>query len=140
MLAQSFMTAADLGIEEVERQALIKVLGMLERGELHDAKDADEGENLFCMSMTGAGCGTPACIGGWVAVILDIDQYDYVWSHAGKSLADLYFGYNDGDVYPSVATAAIALRSKLSSGDARWDLALSDQQSRGVADCAGVQS
>ncbi len=55
MLARSFLSATDLGISEVERQALIATLFAFERGEI----------NNFTMRHFRETCGSPACICGW---------------------------------------------------------------------------
>src|SRR5690349_3894016 len=57
MLAQNFMKPEALGISESETAALIRVLGMLERGEI--------GEQHFDMSFYQSHCGTIGCICGW---------------------------------------------------------------------------
>lgn len=132
MLAQNFMTAADLGILDIEHAALIKVLGMLERGELVDVDQQMKCENGFNIGTQGQGCGTPACIGGWAATLMDREQISYVDSYMpdfgdgprgayASPLSKLYWGYPAG---ATVATAAIALRSTLTTGDPRWDLAV----------------
>ncbi len=134
MLAQNFKPAADLGITDLEQSALIKVLGMLERGELVNMGEFARGPNGFNMSTPGHGCGTPACIGGWAAFLMDEDQVKYVerygWSHRSDNpaLHDLF--WNEGavelDKGATTSQAATALRSYLTTGDARWDLALMD--------------
>ena len=55
MLARSFLSAKDLGISEIERDALIATLFSFERGEIEH----------FTMRHFRAECGTPACICGW---------------------------------------------------------------------------
>jgi len=55
MLARSFLSATDLGISEVEREALITTLFAFERGEIIN----------FTMRHFRETCGTPACICGW---------------------------------------------------------------------------
>ena len=55
MLARSFLSARDLGIAEVEREALIATLCAFERGEVEN----------FTMRHFREDCGTPACICGW---------------------------------------------------------------------------
>ena len=123
MLAQNFMTAADLGITEAELDALIKVLGMLERGELIDARTPKQrGKNLFHMSEWGRGCGTAACIGGYVALLTKQDQHDYVNYKHSAPLNNLYWGTTFRGA--KVSQAAIALRSYLTTGEANWDEAL----------------
>lgn len=124
MLAQNFKTADALDISNAELAALIKVLGMLERCELVDVEQNTGCNNGFNIGTQGKGCGTPACIGGWAATLMDIEQMPYVDSYMKRDdhmLRKLYWGY------PDVATtveAAIALRSFLTVGDPRWDLAV----------------
>jgi hypothetical protein len=127
MLMQNFKTAADLGITEPEQSALIKVLGMLERGDLVDVNAHTRCTNGFNMGTQGHGCGTPACIGGWVAILLDLNQMDYVDQflpsrRANDGLKELY--YRDIAMNAKADQAATALRSYLTTGDARWDLAV----------------
>lgn len=128
MLAQNFKSATDLRIEDRELDALIKVLGMLERGELKDAKSPNEqGENLFHMGEWGNGCGTAACIGGYVAMLLRQDQAEYVAHRHSASLHDLFWGkgsFRDG---AKTHQAAAALRSYLTTGEANWAEALAPQ-------------
>lgn len=130
MLMQNFKTAADLGITEPEHRAFLQVLGMLERGELVDVHFFDECENGFNMSVSGRGCGTPACIGGWAAFLMDIDQssyldrYDLAHKHKNEGLHELFWNNDAVDNWARVSQAATALRSYLTTGDARWDLAV----------------
>jgi hypothetical protein len=135
MLAQSFKSATDLRITEPEQRALIQVLGMLERGELRHVEEQTECDDGFNIGTQGQGCGTPACIGGWAARLMGKkDEREYVNSRMVRSrrmpvsgerpesgLSTLYWGYI-GD--PDTSQAAIALRSYLTTGDARWDLAV----------------
>ncbi len=129
MLMQNFKSAADLGITEAEQAALIKVLGMLERGDLVDVAKDDGCENGFYIGTWGHGCGTPACIGGWAAALMNRDQKEYVSismpmddEHC-SAIGNLYWGYPRYPK-PGVAQSALALRSYLTTGDARWDLAV----------------
>src|SRR6476659_10128344 len=73
MLAQSFKTAEELGCSEEMLRAAITVLGMLERGELilvdPDARSLPpNGFNMGVLSRHD-GCGTVACIGGWMEIV-----------------------------------------------------------------------
>lgn len=75
MLKPNFMSAADLGIDQVERDALISVLGMLERKEFVHGKHPaatipNRGRNEFNMSaiLEEHGCGTIACLMGWAHI------------------------------------------------------------------------
>src|SRR4051812_3552769 len=77
MLAQNFKTAADLGISETELEALVRVLGMLERDEVKHVEVKGDMQfyredrtptqdflfnmdNVYCV----ADCKTAACIAG----------------------------------------------------------------------------
>lgn len=136
MLAQNFKTAESLGIKDKEFDALVKVLGMLERAEVRhteytglDREQIPPGDN-FCMSVTHhhkEGCGTVACIGGWAALMMGHpDPNGYVHQSMRQSgnhrLWELYWSQTDRDV--TASQAATALRSFLTNGECRWDEAL----------------
>jgi hypothetical protein len=131
MLAQAFRTAADLGITEFEHDALISVLGMLERGELVDVGYLDACDNGFNMGVSGEGCGTPACIGGWMAYLMGVNQQEYTerysYSHRSRNpmLHELFWNEEATERPAKAAQAAIAVRSYLTIGNPHWDLALS---------------
>lgn len=138
MLAQNFMTAAELKLSEKEHAALIKVLGMLERGELIHADltkarrledRPDDGEiltNHFNMDQwrNKWDCGTVACIGGTAELVggfrfrsgengqlggnLDLEELCY---------PNIASGY--ADITPQ--EAAQALRNYLTTGKAKWE-------------------
>lgn len=116
MLAQNFKSATDLEISDREHSALITVLGMLERGDLTN-------DNGFNMGSMGVGCGSPACIGGWVARLIRLNEFLYMGGIHPVGLNDLYWN-DSGCNYDSTDQAAVALRSYLTTGDARWDLAV----------------
>lgn len=67
MLAQNFKAAEELGLTERGRDALIRVLGMMDRGELKDTPRGCFIPNGFNMGVTWYEneCGTVGCIGGW---------------------------------------------------------------------------
>lgn len=128
MLAQNFKTPADLGIADAEFEALMKVLGMLERGELKHAANpfAYQGHDGFHMSDfdykdDDSVCGTVCCIAGWcdriAATSLSVkcmqDKLPY-------ELDTLFMG----PAMTTPAQAAIALRNYLTFGEPRWDDAL----------------
>lgn len=137
MLAQNFKTADDLQITDIELRSLIGVLGMLERGELVHRRDpfvADAyGSNEFNMGMTlDSNCGTIGCIAGWAYYLSGREAFPQIadnengWEGGNSELRRL-FGigrstYSLDRITP--AEAATALRSYLSTGEARWDLAL----------------
>ena len=72
MLAQQFLSHHALGIEQVDRDALVAVLGMLERKELVHWRNPDEApiSNGFNMAalISRRECGTIGCICGWAHV------------------------------------------------------------------------
>jgi hypothetical protein len=129
MLAQNFKTAADLGISDAELDALIKVLGMLDRGDLVHVGPQDQSKpNGFNMSpvLRHNECGTVGCIAGWVKVIsgefinetpMRRDQRD-AWG--GLIMPP---GYDWSCI--TIEQSATALRSYLTTGDANWAEALS---------------
>lgn len=124
MLAQNFMTATDLGIAEAEVSALIKVLGMLERGEL---------SKRFAMetTMMETPCGTVACICGWAHLVSNGAAFpEAIKQNCGNDFNERLpreaihlFGYDSSPnnlESRTVAQAASALRNYLTLGEARW--------------------
>ncbi len=129
MLAQNFKTAADLGISEAEVDALIKVLGMLERGDLvQSSYRHPQVPNGFNMSITDnkTDCGTVGCIMGWCRFVAGNKVFDAFSSNykMPDAVTELFmFGDNRRHMV-SVDQAAIACRSYLTTGDANWAEAL----------------
>ena len=140
MLAQNFKTADELGIKEEQREALMKTLVMLETGKLvHNTDDSiakysmNEEDAPFTGHFNMASwrqttpCGTAACIGGTAEMIAGYDVFDeYDAQEGGIQLDQLFQPRRIADweaITPEQAAAA--LRSYLSTGDARWDLAIS---------------
>ncbi len=137
MLAQNFKTATDLGISEAQVAALQKVLVLLETGKLtHTPADGNNYEIYRDAPFTGhfnmaawrqeTDCGTVCCIGGTAEAISGIpfcDDYE-----ESEELCDLFHPprFRDGKI--TTAQAAIALRSYLTTGDSRWDLATASPQ------------
>jgi hypothetical protein len=135
MLANNFMTPSALGLSEVEFQSLVKVLGMLERREIP--------EDQFTMRRVQHPCRTPACLCGWANHVSSgrafppapprrtffgsDESYRPRWSDLPRPVLDL-FGVGGGPADPvyaaTTAQAAIALRSFLTRGEARWPEAL----------------
>ncbi len=142
MLAQNFMTAADLGLTDEQHSALIKTLALMDAGKLvhvrdvewDSTKDEDVFSGHFNMSFWTAphSCGTAGCIGGTAEMISGVKFPDLLteklkvlfYPSRACEIADI--DYED----ITVPQAAMALRSYLTTGDARWDLALADQDSR----------
>ena len=135
MLANNFMTPSALGISDVEFEALVKVLGMLERREIS--------EDQFTMRRVQHPCMTPACLCGWAnyvssgrafplyekpgLTVFSAPSYGPLWRNMPRALRDL-FGYGGRTTDPVYAAnpsqAAIALRSFLTHGEPRWAEAL----------------
>jgi hypothetical protein len=124
MLARSFLSATDLGISEVERDALIATLFAFERGEIAN----------FTMRHFRETCGTPACICGWANYFSQGLAFAEVSSMSGvlatKRLyarlpRQLHYLFDiQGFPQQSGATqaqAAAALSNYLTVGEPRWD-------------------
>ncbi len=136
MLAQSFLSASDLGITEPQKAALMKVLVLLETGKLRNCPMGGPSDSAkmysgqFNMNQWSAEneCGTIACIGGTAELVGDLEARelnDAAYSH--KPLHALFYPYivdNRDWTDITTAQAATALRSYLTIGDARWDLAI----------------
>ena len=138
MLANSFMAPTALGISDIEFESLVKVLGMLERGEIPD--------DQFTMRRVQHPCRTPACLCGWANHVSSGQAFPLHeqsrrtlfwsttaqgprWNELAPRVRDL-FGYGGRATDPvytaSPSQAAIALRSFLTHGEARWAEALAD--------------
>jgi hypothetical protein len=137
MLAQSFKSSADLGIPESHLSALMKTLVLLETGKLRhvpsscdgDKAGAFSGQFNMCNWSAESGCGTIACIGGTAELIGDVSFgiiYNSTNSLITDGLRDLFLPPFSGVKWNKITTdqAATALRSYLTTGDARWDLAV----------------
>lgn len=136
MLANNFKTPKALGISEIEFEALVQVLGMLERGEISD--------DQFTMRRVQHPCRTPACICGWanhvsggrafplqpkprLSMIPTSETLSPRWNDFPKPVQNLFaFGGRATDpVYAATPSqAAIALRNFLTDGEPRWAEAL----------------
>lgn len=140
MLAQNFKTAADLGITDPELDALIKVLGMLERGEIPDRAFtmrqfrptwSDRAQDIA------KECGTIGCLCGWANFVSGGEAFLQAvtgrLSFPTEAIHDLFAIQRDEDdrLIPriwrdaTIESAAIALRSYLNTGKANWAEALS---------------
>lgn len=111
MLAQMFKTAAELGIIDRERDALVAVLGMMERGEIVDHQ----------FSMLRWECGTTACIGGWARRMGGKDLLKHLIPFGDRGIDRLCYPIlGDYTKIASVAMAAAALRNYLTTGEPYW--------------------
>lgn len=135
MLAQNFKTPAELGISDHEFDALYKVLGMLERGELTHGSfrripDGQEFNMDACVEEHP--CGTVACILGWARIISSHEPLFCRLHLATRQLNDLFMVipthnlpfWAESRATVTPAQAALALRSYLTDGDPRWAEAL----------------
>lgn len=139
MLAQNFKTPADLKITDAEFDALRKVLGMLERGEIKsaprgaafdllDAPDKHQTPTMFRMAgvMGHAECGTACCILGWAQHVNSRVFGGITWTPA-HPCHSLFFPSNDGILSRDPKKGAIALRNYLTHGEPRWAEALAER-------------
>lgn len=128
-IKEIYLTAVELGIRDDEREALIWVRGELAEGRLVYVQDinAINVECAFNMEAFGSGCGTPACIGGWVAVKIKQNQEDYVFKVRSAALRPLYWPWSiDADwteLTPAQAVRAIDA-FLTGAGDRCWHVAL----------------
>jgi hypothetical protein len=124
VLAQNFKTAKELGLANVEVEALVTVLRMLERGDI--------AREEFHMGHFRHECKTPACICGWAHHISRGRAFPELSSPYGpimlyrrlnKPISELFrlteARGSGGEITP--AQAAIALRSYLTHGETRWE-------------------
>jgi hypothetical protein len=83
-----------------------------------EGKSFDGHFNMF-HSFAMADCGTVACIRGTAMMV---GQVTFPTSQMTCSLQALFYAWEGND--PNDSQAATALRSYLTTGDARWDLAV----------------
>ena len=127
MLAANFASAQQLRISDKERNALIDVLGRLERGELQHVQWDVEDDDLVGFNMGTFKCGSVHCIGGWCDRLHGTSFADLEDSRdIPPRLHDLLYVEIDGKYVDhdlediTVAEAAEALRNYLTTGAARW--------------------
>lgn len=133
MLMQNFKSAADLEITEQQKDALIKTLVLMETGKLihipvgdvsvHCNGRGGSPNKLFNMSVSYgiADCGTVGCIRGTAERVSDA-RFEVIDLPGG--LRKLFYSGKAIGLDANLDQAATALRSYLTTGDARWDLAL----------------
>lgn len=134
MLAQSFQSAADLGITEPQRDALMKTLVLLETGKLTYAyMDINEFDSTIHPKFDGLfnmgtwvtfshKCGTIACIGGTAELIGNVSFGEASHGNLPTKLRQLFYATGAAGSWRDItpAQAATALRSYLATGDAKW--------------------
>lgn len=142
MLAQNFMTAVELRITDAEQDALVRVLGMLERGEIHfgyadptqlSAPQASMPTAFNMMAVLAqAPCGTVGCILGWARYVSGGRAFDGSQELKGD-LARLFVldGFMGAMKLSTIspAKAALALRNYLTTGEPDWSGALACRES-----------
>lgn len=142
MLAQNFKTASYLKITRRQFEALCKTLVLLETNKLVHTPTRNSSSlpfkeatftghfNMDAWSVVYR-CGTVACIGGTAELVGGLERQSM--HNAAMSNVQLYnlfyLSHNnryDNNSFSKVTTAqaAVALRSYLTTGDARWDLAI----------------
>lgn len=137
MLMQNFKSAVELGISEEQKSALEKTLVLLETGKLKHGPVGDYNDhtprfsghfNMQNWTATSS-CGTVACIGGTAELVgglkhgeLDLKACDGDHDKLFELFYPVELKVRWSTIIPS--QAAIALRSYLTTGNARWDLAL----------------
>ncbi len=142
MLAHNYMTAEDLKISQELHSALIKVLGMFERGEMQHVKYKDGflpdlGKDQFGFNMAVGkfytDCGTVGCFAGWASEIMKCDVTEIFADVATMGLACLFYGHSvrtfiiGGPFRLSEVTteqATLALRNYLTTGKPDWEIVL----------------
>jgi len=125
VLAQNFKTAQELGLADVEVEALVIVLRMLER--------EDIAREEFHMGHFRHECRTPACICGWAHHVSHGRAFPELSAQHGSMILYRRVGHlpavidlfrltaargSGGEITPG--QAAIALRNYLTYGEARW--------------------
>ena len=134
MLAANFLTAAELHISEDLRDALITILGRLERGEFKaidfaaQVKGLHIDGDLFAMNhwCTNSSCGTIRCIGGWAEEVMGrpltrmVEGAFSFIEPTPPNLMHLFFPGQTAQTYATDADAAVALRNYLTTGNANW--------------------
>src|SRR5262245_20038083 len=130
MLARNFKTADELKIETKLHNALIKVLDMMERDELHqhrlrpDMIDWDLNGRYFNMAVSRVDlhCGTVACIAGWASKFMNEDATTVlVEPTICSQLFALFYPPRDELSSITVDQAACALRNYLTLGRPEWE-------------------
>lgn len=124
-MLKSMLTARQLGIEEWERDALIRVRNSLRNGSIP--------ARLFNMYKPDVNpkCGTAGCIGGWVSHYgrLNNEEHEEFWGRHiqdGSPFAQLFYplGIEDWtDIAPR--TAVRAINNFLYTGKPDWAEAMS---------------
>jgi hypothetical protein len=138
MLAQNFKSAEDLGISEKDRNALMKVLVMMETGKmtyvpgrevgLHGRHGVCDGYFSMNLSFGRHECGTTNCIRGAAIAVGGAEfQGNPIFVGSG-GLEQLFYQWV-GD--PNVEQGARALRNYLTCGFPKWKEVMSMEMNNG---------
>jgi len=130
MLAQNFKSAADLEISEPQREALMKTLVMLETGKLEHVPllsvKPDYGVchemNAFFNMIVSYGhvdCGSVGCLRGTAERVGNV-SFPIFPRDTTDGLHDLFYNGRAIASDPGTEQAARALRSYLTTGNAKW--------------------
>jgi hypothetical protein len=137
MLAQNFKTPAALRIKDAEFKALLKVLGMLERGEIVAMPKTANflGKVSYNTPLCGFAmatsrhdteCGTVGCILGWVCFIAEDQNLFRDATLRSHSAHELFYPSGPAITLRRTEPAAIAVRNYLTFGEPRWAEALAE--------------
>ena len=125
--APNFKSANELALNDTEYQSLIKVLGMLERGELEHTTPIGRKLSLpFNMGtfLPHPECGSPGCIIGWARFLGGETSFARMMHQRCVGLNHLFGGVGAKKktlAYINVPEAAQALRNYLTEGEPRWE-------------------
>lgn len=138
MLAQNFQTPTELQISNAEYNALVHILGMMERGELKHhhvgyyqklVGPPPKFSGLFnmCHVKTVTSCGTVACILGAAQLLFGDDLFAEQWCNwkyqgTKSAVSQLFVPEARSDYWLDITVeqAATALRNYLTTGEASW--------------------
>lgn len=137
MLARNFLTPVELGLSDAKHAALVKVLGMMERGELilvPYAKVVEGTNDSLCFAPLGEKftghfhmavwnvkhtCGTVACIGGTAELVGGV-KFENECEMEVESIELNRLFYPSRSDKRTIEEAAHALRTYLMTGRAEW--------------------
>ena len=127
MLARNFLPAEELGLTEGGYAAFIKLLGMLERGELVWSPLSPKHPNGFNMATCWRkwDCGTVGCIAGWTYSLLENGETSVLregrTAAQGRAYEKLTMPTGFGSGKHTVDQAAHALQTYLTTGTPEWN-------------------
>ncbi len=133
----AFLPAAALGIEERERDALVKALAILESGRIaaRPANSTSTGLGQYSavvppffdmgMMVRQTDCGTSCCILGLARCVANDRSLLQIAANEDHTARALFFPHGQAIKCTDPKKGAKALRSYLETGDPRWAEALS---------------